>query len=92
MGRANLKDINSPKGSAEVGYRIDHRVRGQGLATLALKHLIHEAQAHWNPTQLIVYVYEVNIGSSEVLSRCRFLSEPQSREDSTDECRFVLSI
>ncbi|MDB5984058.1 MAG: Acetyltransferase, including N-acetylase of ribosomal protein [Pseudomonas sp.] len=93
VGRANLKNINSPKGCAEVGYRIDQRFCGQGLATLALKHLIQEAQIHWKLTQLLAHVYKNNIGSRKVLNRCGFLVEHQSWIDETkDECRFILSI
>lgn len=93
VGRANLKNINSPKGSAEVGYRIDQRFCGQGLATLALKHLIQEAQTHWNLTHVFAHVYEANIGSKKVLSRCGFLVEHTSHTDKpTGEHRFILSI
>jgi len=93
VGRANLKNINSPKGCAEVGYRIDQRFCGQGLATLALQHLIQEAQAHWNLTRLFAIVYKNNIGSQKVLSRCGFLIEQELWMDKTkDECRFILSL
>jgi len=93
VGRANLKNINSPKGCAEVGYRIDQRFCGQGLATLALQHLIQEAQNHWNLTQLLAIVYKNNIGSQKVLSRCGFLVEQELWMDKTkDECRFILSL
>jgi [ribosomal protein S5]-alanine N-acetyltransferase len=33
VGRANLKSIDSSTRSSEVGYRIDQRVCGQGLAS-----------------------------------------------------------
>lgn len=93
VGRANLKNINSPKNSAEVGYRIDHRACGQGLATLALRHLIHEAQMRWGLTQLVACVYKENVGSRKVVERCGFLLEHPSLNDKTeDECRFVLSV
>lgn len=93
VGRANLKNINSPKGCAEVGYRIDQRFCGQGLATLAVRHLIQEAQAHWGLTQLLAIVYKNNIGSQKVLSRCGFLVEQELWMDKTeDECRFILSL
>lgn len=93
VGRANLKSINSPMSSAEVGYRIDQRACGQGLATLALRHLIQEAQMRWQLTQLVAYVYKENIGSRKVLGRCGFLLEqPSCNEKAGGECRFVLSI
>jgi [ribosomal protein S5]-alanine N-acetyltransferase len=91
VGRANLKNIHSPKGCAEVGYRIDQRLCGQGLATLALKHLIQEARIHWHLTQLLAHVYKHNTGSRKVLERCGFLVETDDWEaDTQDECRFTL--
>lgn len=93
VGRANLKNINSPKGCAEAGYRVDQRFCGQGLATLALRQLIQEAQTHWNLTQLLAIVYRSNIGSQKVLSRCGFRLEHEFWIDKTkDECRFILSL
>ncbi|MHC8287460.1 GNAT family N-acetyltransferase [Pseudomonas sp. XS1P51] len=93
VGRANLKSINSTKGSAEVGYRIDQRAGGQGLATLALRHLIQEAQIRWKLTQLVAYVYEENVASRKVLGRCGFLLEQPSCDDKAGgESRFILSI
>ncbi|CAI8922278.1 GNAT family N-acetyltransferase [Pseudomonas sp. IT-P253] len=93
VGRANLKSINSPKRSAQVGYRIDQHACGQGLATLALRHLIHEAQMRWELKQLVAYVYQENVGSRKVLGRCGFSLEQLScNEKAGEECRFVLSI
>ena len=93
VGRANLKGIHSPHGCAEVGYRIDQRVCGQGLATQALKHLIEAARVRWELTQLVAYVYESNVGSRKVLERCGFVPEALSgSEEIEDGGRFVLSI
>lgn len=93
VGRANLKTINVPKGSAEVGYRVGRQACGQGLATGALKHLIQEAQTRWKLTQLVAYAYEENTGSRKVLDRCGFLPEPPSGDEKAGaECRFVLLI
>ncbi|MGF6554197.1 ribosomal-protein-alanine N-acetyltransferase [Pseudomonas sp. S30_BP2TU TE3576] len=93
VGRANLKSIDSSTRSSEVGYRIDQRVCGQGLATLALRHLIEVAQSRWELTQLVAYAYKENLGSRKVLERCGFLFEESTCNDkAADECRFVLSI
>nr|WP_218177240.1 GNAT family N-acetyltransferase [Pseudomonas gingeri] len=92
VGRANLKSIHSPKGSAEVGYRIDQHVCGQGLATLALRHLIHVAQTHWQLTQLVATVYKENRGSKKVLGRCGFLAEGVSVKDREEEYRLALPV
>ena len=92
VGRANLKNINVPLGCAEVGYRIDQRFCGQGLATLALRHLIEEAQTRWRLTQLIAKVYEGNVGSRKVLTRCGFTLEASSGKDQPeDEYLLVVS-
>jgi ribosomal-protein-alanine N-acetyltransferase len=93
VGRANLKDINLPLGSAEVGYRIARHACGQGLATLALKHLIVEAKSRWQLTQLIAEVYEENSASRKVLERCGFSIEDKAVEDrATHPWQFILSI
>ncbi|MDP9782086.1 ribosomal-protein-alanine N-acetyltransferase [Pseudomonas fluorescens] len=93
VGRANLKGIHAPHGCAEVGYRIDQRVCGQGLATLALKHLIEAARIHWGLTGLVAYVYENNVGSRKVLERCGFLPEVLSGgEEVEGGRRFARSI
>jgi ribosomal-protein-alanine N-acetyltransferase len=84
VGRANLKGIDMSEGSAEVGYRIAQSACGQGLATLAVRHLIQEAQLHWNLKQLVANVYAANIGSAKVLNRCGFLIEPISGQEGTE--------
>ncbi|MGF6331440.1 ribosomal-protein-alanine N-acetyltransferase [Pseudomonas sp. BS3782 TE3695] len=93
VGRANLKGIDLSARSAEVGYRIAQSACGRGLAKLAVRHLIQEAQLHWNLKQLVANVYAGNIGSAKVLERCGFLIEPLSRQETTEhEYRFDLSI
>ncbi|KPA90166.1 acetyltransferase, ribosomal protein N-acetylase [Pseudomonas asplenii] len=93
VGRANLKDIDSSKGIAEVGYRVARDVCGQGLATLALRHLIQQARQHWKLKQLVAYVYKNNIGSAKVLYRCGFRIEQAPQEEvGDDRHRWVLSI
>ena len=93
VGRANLKDIDLAQKTAQVGYRIDQRVCGQGLATQALKHLIQVAQARWDLTQLVAYVFTQNVGSKKVLDRCGFLPEqPSGPGEAEAECRYVLTL
>lgn len=93
VGRANLKSIDLSAGCAEVGYRIGQSTCGQGLATLALNHLIQQAQARWGLTQLVAHVYKDNAGSRKVLDRCGFVLErPSSTDHTSDEDRFVRSI
>jgi ribosomal-protein-alanine N-acetyltransferase len=93
VGRANLKGIDMSERSAEVGYRIAQSACGRGLATLAVRHLIQEAQLHWNLKQLVANVYAGNIGSAKVLKRCGFLIEHISRQEGTEhDYRFCLSI
>lgn len=91
VGRANLKGMSSSGQTAEVGYRIDQHACGQGLATLALRHMIEQAKERWGLVQLVAYVFKENIGSRKVLERCGFrLEQPQG--DDAAECRFVLSV
>ncbi|WP_053213856.1 GNAT family N-acetyltransferase [Pseudomonas sp. Q12-87] len=93
VGRANLKDIDPPGRSAQVGYRIALDCCRQGLATMALEHLIRQARARWALTQLVAYAYEQNVGSMKVLERCGFVPEPLlPGEDAEGGCRFVLAV
>ncbi|MGE8174965.1 GNAT family N-acetyltransferase [Pseudomonas fluorescens] len=98
VGRANLKGIDIAERSAEVGYRIAQSACGQGLATLAVKHLIQQAQLHWNLKQLVANVYAGNIGSAKVLKRCGFSIEHAFRQEGVQQegtehdYRFGLSI
>jgi len=93
VGRANLKSIDSSTGSAQVGYRIDQRACGQGLATLALRHLIQEARMRWGLSHLVAYAFRENAGSRKVLDRCGFkLEQPPCNDNTGGEDRFVLSI
>lgn len=93
VGRANLKCIDLATGSAEVGYRIAQSACGQGLATLALRHLIQQAKTRWELTQLVAFAYKENVGSRTVLDRCGFkLEQPSGHESMGNEDRFVLLI
>ncbi|WP_268800421.1 GNAT family N-acetyltransferase [Pseudomonas huanghezhanensis] len=93
IGRANLKDIGLSGRSAEVGYRIAQDVCGKGLATLAVKHLIEQAQSRWHLNQLSAQVYAYNIGSAKVLERCGFVLEQVTQKNGDDhEYRFVLRV
>jgi ribosomal-protein-alanine N-acetyltransferase len=93
VGRANLKGIDSAERSAEVGYRIAQRACGQGLATLAVQHLIQQAQSVWSLKQLVAEVYVANVASAKVLKRCGFSIEHVTHKDGTEHgYRFGLSI
>lgn len=93
VGRANLKSINPAQGVAQVGYRVDQQLCGQGLATLALKHLIQQAQVRWQLRQLVAYVFKENIGSRKVLDRCGFLlEEPAANQPVQSEYCLVLAL
>lgn len=93
VGRANLKSIDSSMGTAQVGYRIDQRACGKGLATLTLRHLIQEARMRWGLAQLVAYAFRENAGSRKVLDRCGFkLEQPSCHDNKGGEDRFVLAI
>lgn len=90
VGRANLKNINAPQGHGEVGYRVDQRFCGQGLATQALKHLIQVARTHWHLQHLVGEVYPGNRGSRIVLERCGFVAAQPPCSEAAQ--RFTLSL
>ncbi len=93
VGRANLKDIDGAGRCAQVGYRIAHAACGQGLATLALRHLISEAQGRWRLTQLVAQVIRGNLGSSKVLLKCGFVPDASSSSEAVPgEHRLTLDL
>ena len=71
MGRANLKGIGQQ--TAEVGYRIGQEHAGQGLATVALRHLIALARTQWRVQRLTAHAIDGNAASIRVLERCGFV-------------------
>lgn len=93
VGRANLKCIDPATRSAEVGYRIDQGSCGQGLATLALEHLIEQARSRWTLRQLQAYVFKDNLGSQKVLARCGFSPVPAADDQAASaELRYRLTL
>lgn len=89
VGRANLKDIDRAAGTAEIGYRIAQDACGQGLATLAVRHLVREAVSRWQLTQLVANVYADNVGSRKVLARCGFEHQPGVTVDDGGDDRHI---
>lgn len=89
VGRANLKNIDVALGTAEVGYRIARGAGGQGLATMALKYLVQQAQTRWGLTQLLAYVRGENPGSTTVLKRCGFTFAATENSEAGIDRRFV---
>ncbi|MBF7144786.1 MULTISPECIES: GNAT family N-acetyltransferase [Pseudomonas] len=90
VGRANLKAINQAAGEAEVGYRIAQQATRQGLATLALEHLMYQARVRWALHALVAWVFDENRGSRRVLERCGFHEAmTNASEIATRERRFV---
>ena len=92
IGRANLKDIDTRERSAQVGYRIAQQACGQGLATLAVRHLIQQAQMRWGLGQLLANVYAENIGSVKVLRRCGFVMALAGEDETGRDDWYRLSI
>ncbi len=74
-GRANLKNIDTATGTAEVGYRIAADATGRGLATLAIGHLIHSAHEQWGLTALLAHVTSDNPASARVLEKTGFVKQ-----------------
>jgi ribosomal-protein-alanine N-acetyltransferase len=78
---------------AEIGYRIAEHRCGQGLATLAVNRLIHEARTQWGLDRLVADVYVRNIGSAKVLQRAGFSIERVAcHEHGEDRYLFARSI
>ncbi|KDM93532.1 hypothetical protein EA58_00145 [Photobacterium galatheae] len=70
VGRANLVDISAS--GAEIGYRIGQSYAGQGLATLAVKHLLQVAKQDFNLEKVVASTTMNNLASRRVLEKSGF--------------------
>ncbi|MEJ6004555.1 GNAT family protein [Paucibacter sp. AS339] len=73
VGRANLKAIDSARGSAELGYRVGQNYVGKGLASFAVGELLQQATQRWHLRQLEAFVSEANQASARVLLKHDFV-------------------
>lgn len=73
-GRVNLKDIdiNINEGIGELGYRMSKSHLKQGIATLAVQHLLDFSQRAGYPKTVKAYVLINNTGSQRVLEKNHF--------------------
>jgi len=72
IGRANLRQIDSAAGCAEVGYRIAADQVGRGLAGAALRHLQQLAAGTYGLRRLQAWVAPQNVASARVLEKNGF--------------------
>lgn len=73
IARANLRELNLKRGSAEVGYRIGEAYSGKGVASAATRHLIDLAYGEWQINQLGGFVSVENPASARVLEKNDFV-------------------
>jgi len=73
IARANLREINLKRGTAEIGYRVGQAHCGRGVASVATRHLIALAYNEWEIKQLGALVITHNVASSRVLEKNGFV-------------------
>lgn len=73
IGRANLRDIDLKRSTAEIGYRIALSHSGQGIATAATQHLLKLAYSEWKLRQVSGFVSIMNPASARVLVKSGFV-------------------
>lgn len=61
--------------SAEIGYWLGERYWNKGIATKAVKAMIHYAFENFDINRLFAHVFETNIASKRVLHKCGFNEE-----------------
>jgi ribosomal-protein-alanine N-acetyltransferase len=72
VGRFNLYDIVD--GTAEVGYRLAHRVAGRGVATATLENFCRIAHDEYGVAKLTAATPLDNVASQRVLRKAGFVS------------------
>jgi len=73
IARANLREINLKRGTAEIGYRVGQAHCGRGVASVATRHLTALAYNEWEIKQLGALVITHNVASSRVLEKNGFV-------------------
>ena len=73
VARANLREINHKRGTAEIGYRVAQSHAGRGIASSATSHLIRLAYQDWKIKILSGYVIVDNLASARVLEKNNFV-------------------
>lgn len=79
-GNLNIHNINRSMLTAEIGYMISPDMRGKGLATFCVHHLVNLSFKETPLRKLIAYVHEDNLPSRRVLEKVGFKSEGLLRE------------
>ena len=77
LGRFNLYDLDG--GTAEVGYRVDERAAGRGLATSTLRELCQLAAKQYGIGTLKAAARDENVASRRVLVKAGFVSVGPTR-------------
>lgn len=64
---------NAPaRGSVEIGYEVAESQRGQGVATAAVRQLLHKAASSGLVQQVVAHILPGNVASSKVVARLGF--------------------
>lgn len=81
IGRANLKDMDTQAGVAELGYRVAQDQVGHGVATSAVTQMKDIARRQCGLQRLHAVVTEANLASMRVLEKCGFVSMGTARPE-----------
>jgi len=73
IARANLREINLKRSTAEIGYRVAEAHAGKGVASFATRHLMALAYDEWKLKQLRGFVSINNVASARVLEKNGFV-------------------
>ncbi len=75
VGHVTLQNINRLMLTAEIGYGVDAKARGQGVGTQGLRLVVENVFAMTPIRKLIAFVHEENVSSCRVLEKVGFLKE-----------------
>jgi len=80
-------------GCVEIGYEVAASQRGRGIATQAVRQLIHIAASSGQVKQVVAHIVPENLASSKVVSRLGFLRRDTPIDhDGTTVVLWTLSI
>lgn len=75
VGTASIQNINRSMLTAEIGYGVFKKFRGQGIATQVIRKLTNDTFMFTKIRKLIAFVHEENLPSRQALEKNGYVQE-----------------
>jgi len=92
QGVVDIRNLDTPKATPEVGYWLAEKAQGKGLATRSVQALIDFSRAHHDINTIVLHTLPGNEASGRVAERLGFMYEGEvTDENGVREERYSLT-